>query len=86
MELPAVDPVVDRLVGATEPEKVRSHHPVAGSDKPRDHAPIQISPGRLAVETQHDRAFGRANIDVMHPQPAVAGQVFEVVPQGDLLF
>ena len=56
VEIERVDALVRRLVRASETEKVRRHHAAARREEMRDHPPIEIAPGRLAVQAQETPA------------------------------
>ena len=47
-----VEALVLGLVGAAEADEVRRHHARAGGEERRDHAAIQVAPGRLAVQAE----------------------------------
>src|SRR5206468_5336772 len=41
------------LVGASEPDQVRRDDAMAGARDDRDHLPVEVGPGRLAVQHQY---------------------------------
>jgi hypothetical protein len=45
-----------RLVGSAEPDQVRGDHAAAVGDQGWQHVAVEVAPGRLAVQQQHDRA------------------------------
>ena len=59
-----------RLVRAAEADQVGGDAPQSGVDQHRDHRPVEEAPRRLAVHEQHDRAVGRALVEVVHAQRA----------------
>ena len=60
--------VVGRLVRAAEADQVGRDRAQAGVDQHRDDLPVQVGPGRLTVQEQHDRAVLRPLVQVVHPQ------------------
>ena len=74
MEVERIDRIVGRLVGAAETEKVGRDDAAAGRQKMRDHAPVEIAPGRLAVQAKKDRRICRALVEIGHRQAGKAGR------------
>ena len=75
MEIEGVDGLVGGLVRAPEAQEIRRDHPVAGGHEGGDHAPVEIAPGRLAV--QAEPRFGRIarpGVDVLDDQPVGAAE------------
>ena len=60
---------IGRLVGAAEPDQVGRDDPIAGVDERRDHAAVQVAPGRLAVQQQERARLAGSLLDVRHAQP-----------------
>ncbi len=56
MEVEGVDRLVRGLVGAAEAREVGRHDPVSGSGEDRDHAPVEVAPGRLAMQAEEGLA------------------------------
>ena len=89
MQLEAVGGFVDRLVRAAEAQEIGGDHPVSRRHEDRDHAAVEIAPGRLAVQAEPGPAVARADIHIVQPQairpPMVGGcmgparQVLEAV-------
>jgi hypothetical protein len=70
MEVEGASGLVARLVGAAETREVRRQDAMAGVDENRDHAPIEVAPGRLAVQAEESLGrIARACIDVVQRQP-----------------
>ena len=53
------------------PIEVGRDDPQAGVDEHRHDVAVEVGPGRLAVQQQHDRAVGRTLVEVVHPQRRV---------------
>ena len=78
-----------RLVGATEADQVRGDgaQPLLG--QAGHHGAVEVRPGGLAVQQEHDLGIGRALVDVVHAQAVgqrgvarsegVAGEVGEAL-------
>ena len=58
----------DRLVAAAEPDEVDRDGAQPRVDQHRDHPAVQVAPGRLAVQQQHDRRVGGTLVEVMHAE------------------
>ena len=67
----SVPVVVDDLVALAEADEVGRDAAVAGGDERRDHAAVEVAPGGLAVEQEHD-GRGRAGV-------GAGGALIEVV-------
>src|SRR5204863_67800 len=72
MEVECIERFVLRLVGAPEADQVRCHHPCAARDEVRNHLPVEIAPGRLAVQAE-ERALALAFVDVINLKVAPHG-------------
>ena len=57
-----------RFIGSAITHHVRSDHAHARSGQMGNDVPIQITPNRLAVHTQHDRTLYRALVQMMNPK------------------
>jgi hypothetical protein len=94
MEVERVDFVAHRLVRAPEAEEVRRHHAAARPGEHRDHLPVEVCPGGLAVQAEEEiLGVGRPFVDVVEPQPLespkcleVAGLEGEAGKNGEALF
>ena len=87
MEIEVVERFVLGLVGAAEADEVGCDDARAARQENRDHAPVQVRPGRLAVQAQ-ERALALAFVDVVHApvaplqvtgKEAEAGQLVEAL-------
>ena len=72
-----------RLVGAAEAGVVGHDHAVPAVDQRPDHLPVEVRPGRLAVEA--DDRVARALVEVVQPQPVDLGVVRLEVEPGQAL-
>ena len=73
VEMEAVGLVVVRLVGTAEAGEIGRHHAPTGRREDRDHAPVEIGPGRLAVQAQEVcPASARAFVEIVDAQAAIA--------------
>jgi hypothetical protein len=69
----AVVSLLGGLVAPAEPDEVRRQHAMSARDEAGDHLPVEIRPGRLAVQQQDRARAARALVDVVHAQgPALA--------------
>jgi hypothetical protein len=67
------------LVRAPEAEEIRRHHAAARPREDRDHLPVEVCPGRLAVETEEEiLGVGRPFVDIVEPQTLESPKVLEV--------
>src|SRR5258708_39934111 len=64
MEVEGVERLIFRLVRAPEADEVGRHDARAACDEPRNHPPVEIAPGRLAVQAEK-RALALTFVDVM---------------------
>src|SRR5262249_51471770 len=69
------------LVGAAEAEEIRRHHAAARGEEMRDHAPIEIAPGRLPVEAEKHRRTGRTVVNIRHRQSGMKPPKFTPGPR-----
>ena len=75
-----MSPKYRETLGASEAVDIGCEHAQTPIDENRDHVPVEVAPGRLAVHAQHDRAVARALVEVMDAQrSAVAVVHFGVV-------
>ena len=67
---------IRRLVRAPEADQVGHDHAEAGRLQRADHLPVQVAPGRLAVEQEQRLArAARSGVDVGHAQPGLELEV-----------
>lgn len=79
VETIGIDGVVGRLVRTAEAEQVGCHHPRARGGEDRDHAPVKVTPGRLAMKAEESlRGARRPLVEVMHAQAGESRQVLDV--------
>jgi hypothetical protein len=67
MGLVGVVVAADGLVAAPEAHQVDGDGAKAGVDENRDHRAVQVRPGRLAVQQQHDLAVTGSFVEVVNP-------------------
>ena len=90
VEIEGIGRFVGRLVGAAEARKVGRHHAIAGAGEDRDHAAIEVAPGRLAMQAEPGPVgLARSFVDVMQAKPVrtleVARRVGPVGQGGEIL-
>jgi hypothetical protein len=79
VEVERIRRLVDRLVGAAKPQEIRRNHP-AGGGEGGDHAPVEVAPGRLAVQAEPDLAgTAAAGLDVVQAQAVGAREIARLV-------
>src|SRR5262249_39694782 len=79
MEVEGVYRVVGGLIRATETKKVGRDDTAARREKMRNHPPIKVAPGRLAVQAEKYRRRCWSLVEIGHRQTGEAHQMIDAV-------
>src|SRR5205085_3519287 len=83
MEIERVEPFILRLVRAPEADKVGRDDAPASGDEARKHLPVEIAPGRLAMQAEK-RASAAPLVEVMHAVAAPLNVMRRVAKTGQI--
>src|SRR5262245_18994848 len=79
MEVEGVCRVVSGLIRATETKNIGCDNAAARREKVWNHTPIEVSPGRLAVQAEKYRRRCWSLVEIGHRQTAEARQIIDAV-------